>query len=73
MDRRFNPSPTPPRVFMNCRLCWERIQLEAPRVERLETGGYAYRCQQCENSFLLRLDDIMALGVTEESATESDA
>ncbi|MEY2446724.1 MAG: hypothetical protein QOH79_200 [Acidimicrobiaceae bacterium] len=76
MDRRSNPSPTPPRVFMNCRLCWERIQLEAGRVEHLETGGYAYRCQRCENSFLLRLDDIMALGVAgepaSEGATESD-
>ncbi|MEY2451037.1 MAG: hypothetical protein QOD92_611 [Acidimicrobiaceae bacterium] len=73
MDRRSNPAPAPPRVFMNCRLCWERIQLDATRAERLETGGYAYRCQKCENSFLLRLDDIVALGVAGESTTESDA
>jgi len=73
MDRRSNPSPSPPRVFMNCRLCWERIQLDPARVESLETGGYAYRCQQCENSYLLRLADIVALGVAGESTTESDA
>ena len=73
MERRSNPAPTPPRVFMNCRLCWDRIQLDAARVETLETGGYAYRCQKCDNSFLLRLADIVALGVAEESSTESDA
>jgi hypothetical protein len=73
MDRRSNPSPTPPRVFMNCRLCWERMQLDASRVEQLETGGYAYRCKHCENSFLLRLSDIVALGVADESPTEPDA
>ena len=72
MDRRTNPSPTPPRVFMNCRLCWERLQLEPARVERLETGGFAYRCQHCENSFLLRLDDIVALGVDDESPPPAD-
>jgi hypothetical protein len=66
-----NSAPTPPRVFMNCRLCWERIQLDASRVETLETGGFAYRCQHCENSFLLRLDDIVALGVRDHSATDS--
>jgi predicted SprT family Zn-dependent metalloprotease len=53
---------------MNCRLCWERIQLEAGRVETLETGGFAYRCQNCENSFLLRLQDIVALGVKDDAA-----
>jgi hypothetical protein len=58
---------------MNCRLCWDRIQLESGRVEHLETGGYAYRCQICGNSFLLRLDDIVALGVAGDSPTESDA
>jgi predicted SprT family Zn-dependent metalloprotease len=72
MERRTNPAPTAPRVFMNCRLCWERIQLEAPRVETLE-AGFAYRCQKCENSFLLRLADIVALGVAGESSTEPDA
>jgi hypothetical protein len=73
MERRMNPGPTPPRVFMNCRLCWERLQLDGARVERLDNGGYAYRCQRCENSFLLRLDDIVALGIAEDSPTESDA
>ena len=72
MDRRTNPSPTPPRVFMNCRLCWERIQLDSARVEPLETGGYAYRCQHCENSYLLRLQDIVALGVADETTSTSD-
>lgn len=72
MDRRSNPPPTPPRVYMNCRLCWERIQLDAGRVEHLETGGYAYRCQICENSYLLRLEDILALGVVDEPASSSD-
>ena len=72
MDRRTNPAPTPPRVFMNCRLCWERIQLDSARVEPLETGGYAYRCQQCENSYLLRLQDIVALGVAEDTTASSD-
>jgi predicted SprT family Zn-dependent metalloprotease len=73
MDRRSNPSPTPPRVFMNCRLCWERIQLETSRVEELETGGFAYRCQKCENSYLLRLDDIVALGVAEQSPQAAES
>jgi len=72
MDRRSNPSPTPPRVFMNCRLCWDRIQLEPSRVEQLETGGYAYRCQKCDNSYLLRLQDIVALGVADEPTPSSD-
>lgn len=49
---------------MNCRLCWERIQLDAAHVEPLEDGGFAYRCQQCDNSFLLRMEDIVTLGVT---------
>jgi hypothetical protein len=71
MDRRTNPPSTPPRVHMNCRLCWERLQLTADRVEKLEMGGYAYRCQACENSFLIRLEDILALGVEEGPATES--
>jgi len=48
---------------MNCRLCWQRLQLEANRVEPLEDGGFAYRCQRCDNSFLLRLEDIFTLGV----------
>ena len=69
LDRRSNPSPTPPRVYMNCRLCWGRIQLEASRVEQLDNGGYAYRCQLCDNSYLLRLQDIVALGVEDEAPT----
>jgi predicted SprT family Zn-dependent metalloprotease len=73
MDRRTNPAAIPPRVFMNCRLCWQRIRLQADRVERLETGGYAYRCQQCENSFLLRQDDIDALGVDVEPTAETES
>src|SRR5204863_5031694 len=68
-DRRTNPRPNSSRVFMNCRLCWDRLKLEAARVERTETG-YAYRCPNCENSFLLRYDDVLAIGaVPEESET----
>jgi hypothetical protein len=53
---------------MNCRLCWERLELKAERVEPLEPGRYAYRCQACENSFLVRLEDILTLGVDDGSA-----
>ena len=58
---------------MNCRLCWERLQLEAGRVERLDPGAYAYRCQECECSFLLRLADVIELGLEPEPASASSA
>ena len=57
---------------MNCRLCWQRIELLADRVEPLEPGRYAYRCQRCSNSFLIRLEDILALGVDDKSDDDDD-
>jgi hypothetical protein len=57
---------------MNCRLCWERIELAADRIEPLEAGRYAYHCQNCENSFLLRSDDGGALGLNESGDDESE-
>jgi hypothetical protein len=59
------------RVFMNCRLCWERIRLQLDRVQVLETG-FAYRCQRCDNSFLLRLEDILAIGSDDQPGSSSD-
>ena len=72
MERRTNPRATAPQVYMNCRLCWERIELKPDRVEPLEPGRYAYRCQHCSSSFLIRLEDILALGVDDEPAAEPD-
>ena len=72
MERRTNPRSTAPTVHMNCRLCWERIELKPERVEPLEPGRYAYRCQHCSSSFLVRLEDILALGVEDEPADELD-
>jgi hypothetical protein len=65
------PPQTAPPVFMNCRLCWERIQLHLDRVEVVETG-FAYHCQRCDNSFLLRLEDILAIGSDGKPVSPSD-
>ena len=72
-ERRTTPPSTSPRVYMNCRLCWQRIELLADRVEPLEPGRYAYRCQHCSNSFLVRLEDILTLGVGDKPADEPDS
>lgn len=70
-DRRANPTPPKSPVFMSCRLCWRRIQLEIDRVEPIESG-YAYRCQHCESSFLLRRQDILALGLEDDRDSSSE-
>ena len=66
------PPSSESRVFMNCRTCWERIQLEPSRVERTESG-YAYRCQHCEGSFLLRVEDALAIDAGGEQAPPTDS
>jgi hypothetical protein len=72
MDRRNKPPSPQGPVYMNCRLCWERIELKADRIEPLEAGRYAYHCQHCENSYLLRSDDVIALGLHDRGDDESE-
>ena len=72
MDRRNSPPPASGPVYMNCRLCWERIEIQAVNIEPLEAGRYAYRCQECGNSFLLRVNDVIALGLLDRPDDESE-
>jgi anti-anti-sigma factor len=59
-DRRINRTTTSADIFVNCRLCWHRVQLEANRVE-ISDSQVVYRCQQCDNTFLIRAADAASL------------
>lgn len=62
-ERRWHRPSSPAGLFMNCRLCWQRIRLQPERVVLLDDGLIAYQCQYCESSCLIRTDDAVALGV----------
>ena len=62
-DRRTAARPaTPGAIYLDCRLCWRRLKLEAERVEVVH-WEYVYRCPHCDSTFLIREDDAAALGV----------
>jgi hypothetical protein len=63
IDRRTAPRfATPGSIYMDCRLCWQRIRLEPDRVQILH-WEYVYRCHYCDMTFLIREEDAVALGV----------
>ena len=49
-------------VYMNCRLCWKRVQLDPARAEVVD-WQVVYHCQECESTFLIRTEDAIALGL----------
>ena len=63
-DRRANRNRAPSgAIFVDCRLCWRRIKLQADQVE-IVGGTVVYRCQECESPFLVRSDDAASLGLS---------
>ncbi len=60
-ERRYKPHADRDPIDAVCRSCWSHIQLLAERVEIIESRAW-YHCQRCEQSFLIRWDDAVALG-----------
>jgi len=60
-ERRYKPHADGDPIDAVCRSCWAHIQLLAERVEIIESRAW-YHCQKCEQSFLIRWDDAVALG-----------
>jgi uncharacterized C2H2 Zn-finger protein len=60
---------TPGSIYMDCRLCWRRMKLEADHVEIVH-WEIVYRCPHCDSTFLIRQEDADGLGVL---STESHA
>jgi hypothetical protein len=60
MDRRAPRETTP--IVVNCRHCLHHQALYAARMD-LEPRKAWYRCRSCENWFVIRWDDAVALGL----------
>jgi hypothetical protein len=60
-ERRYKPHADGDPIDAVCRSCWVHIPLLPERVEIIE-GRALYHCQKCEQSFLIRWDDAVALG-----------
>jgi hypothetical protein len=74
VERRYPGSHSALPIVTPCRHCAEPQQLEADRVD-IHQGRSWYRCIRCEEWFLIRWDDAVALGaappVGETSETEA--
>jgi len=74
VERRYPGSHSALPIVTPCRHCAEPQRLEADRVD-IHQGRSWYRCVRCEEWFLIRWDDAVALGaappVGEPSETEA--
>ena len=61
-DRRQASPLSGDGVYIDCRVCWRHIKLDPTRVE-IDSAQVVYRCQNCGETFAIRDDDAIALGV----------
>lgn len=63
MERRYHENPYPGApITVPCRHCFRAQQLEASRIE-ISQGRAWQKCLACEEWYLVRWDDAIALGV----------
>jgi hypothetical protein len=67
-ERRYQP-PHDHLLAARCRSCRTWVPLEPRRVEVVNAHAY-YLCPECESHFLIRWNDVVALGRAPTTAVE---
>jgi hypothetical protein len=72
VERRYHSSDSDLPIVTPCRHCASPQTLEAARVD-IHQGRSWYRCARCDEWFLIRWDDAVALGAAPPIAATGEA